>query len=369
MLAKPKSVASIRRIIRYSEQKITTQEAELILAEGFIKDLPELKWQDKLDRFDQRISLNALSDRKAVHVSVSFSSEDEVNDEQMRVFAKRYMKVIGFEDQPYLVYRHYDSAHPHFHIVSTNIRSDGSQIVINNNALYRSMLLAKKFEIEHSLKRRQTIDPADEEKYKTTQAQRAVHGRDSVKRSISDVLHTVIDDYKYTNLSELNAILRLYNIKANRGNESSRVYQNRGLLFHIIDERGVQVGKSIKASVFLLKPTLTNLEKRFLHNESIHKEHQQRVRTAIDWTLTGEAPDWGRFREDLEQERISVVVQAEKKDGSEGVFFVDHLSKCAFSGESLGGLYLLEALRSKCSQERQELEEEETLRQRMHLGL
>ena len=44
-----------------------------------------------------------------------------LNKEKLCAIAETYMKAIGFEKQPYLVYRHYDAGHPHIHIVSTNI--------------------------------------------------------------------------------------------------------------------------------------------------------------------------------------------------------------------------------------------------------
>lgn len=369
MLARPRAVKSIGQIMRYNEQKVTGEKAELLLAENFIKDLSELSHNDKLERFNQRISLNGLSDFKAVHISINFSTGDEIMNDQMRQIARRYMEKIGFDVQPYLVYRHYDSGHPHLHIVTTNIRADGGQITISNSDVHNSIQLIKEFEIEYSLKKRKAIDPADEEKYEVRQAQRVVHGQHPLKRSISDVLNTVIDHYKYTNLVELNAILRLYNVKADRGKETSQVYQNRGLLYHAIDERGVQVGKSIKASDFLLKPTLANLEERFTLNQSLQNENQQRVMTAIDWALAGEQGGWSRLRKALEDARIAMVVQADGKGGREGVFFVDHATKCVFAGETLGSLYLLEAIRNRCGQESASQEESESLRHRLNLGL
>ena len=144
----------------------------------------------------------------------------------------------------------------------------------------------------------------------------------------------------------------------------------RGLLYHVIDENGKRKGKSIKASAFFLKPTLPNLEQKFALNESIRIEHSDRVRTAVDWTLAGQPPDWPGFREAMEREGISVVVQADKKGGQEGIFFVDHEAKSVFTGESLGIRYVLEAIRSQCLQEQQAAEElEERLKQRHHFDL
>ena len=278
------------------------------------------------------------------------------------------MEGIGFCDQPYLVYRHHDSAHPHFHTVSTYIRPDGSPINIDKAVLHRSHELCRQLEQEFSLMPRHRTGRDEEEKFKVDHAQRVVHGEKPLKHAIRDVLYTVIDHYKYTNLAELNAALQLYGVKADRGRESSQVYQNRGLLYHAIDKEGRQVGKSIKASYFLLKPTLDNLEEKFALHSSQQKEQQQRMTTAIDWTLAGQAPDWQGFKDNLESEGISVVVQTDK-EGRGSLFFIDHEDKCVYSGDSLGADYRLEAIQERCAQEQQVLEEEESLYHHHHLEI
>lgn len=367
MFGRVVAVKSTRNALSYNEQKLIAGRAECILAENFVKDLAELSQEDKLDHFMQWISLNERVEYNTLHNSVNFGAEERISNEQMQELAKRYMEGIGFQDQPYLVYRHHDSAHPHFHTVSTFIKPDGSPINIDKATLHRSHELCRHLEKEFCLQPRHRAGVEDEEKFRVDHAQRVVYGEKPLQRAISDVLHTVIDHYNYTNLAELNAALRLYGVKADRGRESSRVYQNRGLLYYAVDEDGRQMGKSIKASYFLLKPTLDNLEERFAINISQHQEHRQRMTTTIDWTLAGQPPDWQGFKDNLESEGIDVVVQTDKK-GRRSLFFVDHEDKSVYSGDSLGTEYGLETLRSRCAAERQLLEEE-TLYHRLHLRI
>ena len=93
------------------------------------------------------------------------------------------------------------------------------------------------------------------------------YGRNETKRAITNVLDAVLKNYRYTTLPELNAVLQQYNVIADRGNENSRVYQNNGLTYRILDEHGEKVGAPIKASDFYNKPTLKFLEERFALNE------------------------------------------------------------------------------------------------------
>jgi len=54
-----------------------------------------------------------------------------LNKEKLCAIAEAYMKGIGFEKQPYLIYQRQDAGHLHIHIVSTNIQRDGSKIEMN----------------------------------------------------------------------------------------------------------------------------------------------------------------------------------------------------------------------------------------------
>jgi hypothetical protein len=62
--------------------------------------------------------------------------------------------------------------------------------------------------------------------------------------------------------SELNAVLRPYNIVADRGKEGSRIYDNNGLVYRVLDEQGNKIGTPIKASDIYNKPTMKFLEQK-----------------------------------------------------------------------------------------------------------
>src|SRR6266567_4551871 len=128
MFAKIGKTKSLHRALRYNEEKIKNGNAELLSSENFIKDSHQLNGRDKLDRFLQRTSLNERSAVKFLHISIGFGKSEKVSNEQMQLLAKLYMNEMGFEKQPYLIYRHYDTAHPHCHVVTTIIRSDGTRI-------------------------------------------------------------------------------------------------------------------------------------------------------------------------------------------------------------------------------------------------
>jgi len=68
------------------------------------------------------------------------------------------MQKIGFGEQPYLVYQHFDAGHPHIHIVSVKVRADGSRIDTQNIGRNQSEKARKEIEIAHDLVRAEGIN-------------------------------------------------------------------------------------------------------------------------------------------------------------------------------------------------------------------
>jgi len=118
---------SIVKSLMYNEQKVTIHQAECIFAGNFLKDIDQLTWDDKVLRFERRQQLNERV-TTSQHISLNFDPADKLSNEKMQAIARTYMKELGFERQPYLVYRHYDAGHPHCHIVTTHIQANGDPI-------------------------------------------------------------------------------------------------------------------------------------------------------------------------------------------------------------------------------------------------
>lgn len=366
MLGKIIATKSVLRTVTYNEQKVTAQKASFLLGENFIKQAEQLTFHDKLDRLQQLTSLHAMP-RTTAHVFLTFDPQDQLSNENAALLGKRYMEAAGFGDQPYLGYRHFDAWHPHLHLVSTIVRADRTLITWGRGQLKSLVHLTNEFEREFSLKTNQEMSLNQDRDF-DRHTQQVVHGEGGLKRGISNVLGTVIDHYKYTSLEDLNAVLREYNIKADRGHEGTRLYKNRGLVYAVLDEQGHQISRGIKASSFRLKPTLPYLEKKFELNLGLQDNSRQRVETAIEWTFATKQPDWAGFQHALARESIDVVVQEEKGGKPGSLFFVDHREKAVFSGESLGSQYNLQGLQERCVRE-QRLQEEETQQHHLRLHL
>ena len=355
---------SLLNSIGYNEKKIVEGKAKRIGAENFLKEYDQLRKEDIIERFKQRYTLNERVRQPGVHISINFGKVERIEDHKMARIADRFMTGIGFEDQPYVVYRHNDAGHTHLHIVATNIRSDGRLLKMERKEFFGAHALSKRLEMEFNLERNVRTAPEAQRQFAVDRAQKVIYGEPGLKHAISDVLNTVVDHYKYASLEEFNAILKQYNVIADRGGQDSHLHRKGGLLYQALDDNGKRLGVPIKASLFLLKPTLKNLENRFRQNQAQREIPRERLHTAIEWALAGRAPDWKQFTESLEKEGIAIVT--DRKDGKERGFFVDHAGKSAFEGSELGKGYDLESLRNRCKSEEQLMEEQ---LQKQHLTL
>ncbi|RYZ54550.1 MAG: relaxase [Sphingobacteriales bacterium] len=346
MVARINSSKSIQKVLNYNEQKVAKGRAVCLAAEGFLKDADRLSFYEKWQGFKRLTDLNERTATNAVHISLNFDPFEVLSNEKMVAIAAAYVQGIGFGDQPYLVYRHEDAGHPHLHIVTTNIRLDGSRISLHGLGRGASEQTRKALEQNFGLV------PADRGRGQAQeqQPQKLVYGSVDLRRAIANVLEAVLPHYRYSSLPELNAILGLYGIQASRGAEGSRTYMRGGLTYQALDDRNRPVGPPLKASILPRNPGLRFLEAKFREAAVQKTTLSIRMRTQVDWVLSGSSiRDWDGFRQALNKSGIDVVLWQNQAGYIYGVTYVDHKNKAVFNGSDLGKAYSAKALSDRWS--------------------
>ncbi|MCH7414314.1 relaxase/mobilization nuclease domain-containing protein [Belliella sp. R4-6] len=348
MVAKITTGKNIRGALHYNENKLAKGNADLLLANGFIDDSDSVNLHDKLVQFREFTDKNKRTKTNTVHISLNFSPKDELDDEKLKKIAMTYMEGIGFGDQPYLVYQHFDAAHPHIHILTTNIREDGKRIETHNLGKNQSELTRKS--IEERFRLIKAEDQKSEQAYilKPVSMGKAQYGQSETKAAIANIVTEVMRTYKFTSLAEFNAALRQFNVTAYRGEPESRMYQKKGLVYSVSDGDGNRLGVPIKASSIHSNPTFQNLEKRFGQNKEPKKQHKSRAVKAIENILTKpEAKDLDGLKEALSKKGIHAVFRTNDQGRLYGVTFVDNVTRSVFNGSDLGKHLSANALHQK----------------------
>ncbi|MHC0443017.1 relaxase/mobilization nuclease domain-containing protein [Flavobacterium sp. 3-210] len=350
MVAVIKTSSSIRGILNYNENKVEIGKAECISAVNYPMKLEKLSFTSKLNRFLKLAELNTNTKRNTVHISLNFDPSENHSKEKLAEIADTYMEKLGFGRQPYLVYQHYDAGHPHCHIVTNNIQRDGKRIDLHLLGIRKSEPARKEIEEMFGLVKAEGRKQKEQFSLNPIDAGRVQYGKAESRKAINSVLNQVLYNYKYSSLPELNAVLNLYNVHADRGSEESRVFKNNGLLYKILDQNSKPIGVPIKASEFYSRPTLKFLEEKFRVNETKKQYGKSHVKNALRQAFFDERmTSVERLSERLKDEAIHTVLRKSSEGKLYGITFIDFKTQSVVNGSSLGKEFSAKGIQENCA--------------------
>ena len=357
MVVRITSPNSLQRALNYNEQKCQKEKAVCIFAGNYLLEASQMNFHQKIERMQDLIARNERSKKSnTLHISLNFDPSEKFAQDKLTQIARTYMEKIGFGSQPYLVYEHHDAGHPHIHILTTSIQPDGKRIDTFNIGRNQSEQARKELENSFSLIPAQGKKAAQVTGIRPIDVQKVFYGKSETHRSITNVLDAVVNHFKYTSLAELNAILRLYNVEADRGRETGIVYKSGGLFYRLLDGQGNKVGVPIKASLIHSKPTLKNLEKRFAENETLRQPDKKRLKTSIDWVLAKSPGSLNALIIALKKEGVQAVLRENKQGLVFGITFIDFRTKAVFNGSDVGKTYSIAGIRASLESVQRDLE-------------
>ncbi len=347
MVAKIAVRKSLLAVLNYNEQKVKKGNAVCIAAGNYMLDHDQMNFYQKLERLQMLNDLNERAETKTIHVSLNFDLTEILSNEKLSAIASSYIEKIGFGDQPYLVYKHEDAGHPHIHIVSTAIKADGKRINTHNIGKNQSEKARKEIEGIFGLVKAQRQKPEQPVISKPVDPEKIKYGKAETKRSISEVVSSVFQTYRFTSLPEFNAALKQFNIIADTGKEESRIFRNKGLVYRVLDDTGGKIGVPIKASLISGKPTLPNLEMRFSENAALKEPLKKQFRDKLDDCLASHPKRIRDLVQKLEAKQIFTVLRQSSDGRIYGITFVDNTNKCVFNGSDVGKAYSIAGIQNR----------------------
>jgi hypothetical protein len=336
MVTHIESGKDIRKALYYNEKKVATGNAVCIMASGFLQAPADLNFQSKLQRFRDLNKKNLRSKTNTMHITINFHKSESYPVDVLSSIASSYMEKIGFGDQPFLVYEHFDAAHPHLHIVTTLIKQDGKRIPINNIGKNESEKARKEIEEDFQLvKAQQQGKRTEAASLSPLSISKALYGSSETKKSINDIVHYVTHTYRYTSVTELNALLTKYNVLADRGKEGSVMFNRKGLVYSIINGKGQRIGVPIKASELPFKPTLLWLEKRFVENEKLRIPFRSALSKKVLEAMNSKPISLAALQNALLKVDVELVYYTAKDGRIANITFIDHTSRTIFNESDL----------------------------------
>jgi hypothetical protein len=349
MVAVIKTGQSVRRIFHYNENKVLLGDALCIGQGNYPADHNLLSSSLKVNLLLRQLELNENVKRGSVHISLNFHpSEKDLSPEKLMDIASNYMTEIGFAEQPFLVYQHFDAAHPHIHIISIKVKPDGRRIDMQNIGRNQSETARIKIEKDFGLIKAQGRENQINYNLKPISARGVKYGKIQTKKAISQVLDFVLNKYQYKSLPQLNAVLNLYNVTADRGSENSRVFKGGGIVYRILGTDGKPLGVPIKASDFHSRPTLKNLEQKFAENKLKNQRPGLRIKNTVRAVLLSNNPSLKELSKALEQQGITMIQRLAQNGSLYGLTYIDHVSKQVCNGSELGKEFSAAAMLKNC---------------------
>lgn len=327
---------SIRGVLRYNELKRESGQAKLIATGGFLPGSKNLSTVQLAKRFENRLSLNRRTKTNVLHISLNFSSKDKLDSRKLEEIARDYLKGIGFGNQPFLLYQHFDAGHPHVHVVTVNIDEKGKRIETHNLGKNQSECVRKELEINYGLVKAEGQDLVLAD---LRMLQKVTYGTLPTKAAINAVVTHVVHNYAFSSLQEFNAILRCFDVMVSRGAQNCQQYKNGGLIYRFIDKQGSPIGIGIKASALRINGTLNRLERRFPNGKSKKLAHlsevQEKVFASLNETKRDKLDLLG-FQQKLKKRSIDSQFLYTATDFLYGVTYVDHRKGLVYKGSELG---------------------------------
>jgi hypothetical protein len=102
------------------------KDARLLYGEGVrLKDKASI-----IQNFITQSKLKPNISKPVAHISLDFSAQDKnrLTDKFMVDVAHEYLGEMGYENTQYIVVRHFDTEHPHLHLILNRIDNNGKRI-------------------------------------------------------------------------------------------------------------------------------------------------------------------------------------------------------------------------------------------------
>lgn len=335
MVAKISHGAGLYGALAYNHEKVEKGTAEILSGNRMISDRPGTPSEDMrlaLLSFENYLLANRNTEKPVLHISLSPAPEDKLTDDQLVELAGKYMQKMGYGDQPYIVYKHGDTHHPHIHIVSVCVDEQGKKIS-DSYEHRRSMTACRELEIDFGLRN----SAEQEDRNLKAELKRVDVSAGDVRHQIGNTLKAVLESYRFQTFGEYSALLATLGIEAKqvRGEYKGEPYT--GIIYSAMDDNGKVVSLPFKSSRFGKRFGNERLEKKMLAHLKDFKDGK--------WapSIQGQvahAMQQAHSRDELiallKKEHIDVVFRENEQGRIYGVTFIDHNRREAFNGSRMG---------------------------------
>ena len=321
MIARILKKVSTSDALAYNEKKEQLGIASKLAVNNLPQGRPDL-YNAIFKYYNEDVIVNQKFQNKGFHMTISPGANETMTDEKATEFISEVMKKLGMENQPYIIYKHEDTGHVHYHIVSTLVkltgRFTGMKIEEHNHFTnLRTLKTLKDLEKDYGYKTGK--DPNYESEFIKTPKFDIKKG--NTQKQIKKIFEETTN-YFYETQEEFNAILLSKNVKTKKKRLKD------GLMFFGTDYKGNII--TAPQNNIISEDEYQKIEAKKTplfrnNNKELCKEIEDNVEKALYLTDSQKA-----FREYLRGKNIDVLFENTKKGGFSEVFYIDNTNKAIF---------------------------------------
>ena len=334
MIAKISATENLGGALGYNFKKVEKGEASILLAaELYQSNDGNYTMEDVLADMEALIPKKCRTKKAVFHCSLNPHPDEKLSDEQLVQIAKEYMEALGYDKQPYIVFKHNDIAREHIHIVSLRVDSRGRKI---NDKFEKR----RSKQITDALERKFGLIPSSKVTEKAVAETLKVDiGKGNIKEQVASVVRTVLKHYRFCSLGELNVVLSKYNLAVEEVKTEFRGKKYDGLVYVPTDDKGGKVSTPINASDIGRGVGYTAVQNRMQKSKQAIKPLVPTIRGKVLQTMRTSPQTEEKLRQRLEGQGLRVVIRKNDNGRIYGITFIDDEQGIALNGSRLGKGY------------------------------
>jgi len=288
MIAQINASKSFFSVATYNQKKVENKEAQIIYSQKLYSTQPK-----RIDRVFEILN-KSRTKNSVLHVSLSFHEDDypKLDNDKMIELSKEYLERMGYNKQPYIIYRHYDTAHPHVHILTSRVD------IVQQKKINDSFENLRSKKITAEIERKHGMVIADQQP--------------KIKTELVVYLNTALQKGRPQNLQQLNQILEKLHLPV-RARATKK-----GLIYHGVGKDGKRHSKSYRSSSYKeVGLDAKSLQARFQQNN----QTQQELKNAIQQSLPTQGKTTvGLFSKELQDKDITTNFKV-NTDNSVSIYY------------------------------------------------
>lgn len=153
------------------------------------------------------------------------------------------------------------------------------------------------------------------------------------------MVRTLIKEYSFTTLGEFNALLNLYNVKAEIIKTQSKGKEYEGIIYFPITPQGKELATPIKSSDIGKGVGLSAVTGKMERSKHSSDKYMALMRENIIKAMRTNPEDLKALKKELALKEVTLVTRVNEQNRIYGITFIDNVNHVIFNGSRLGKGY------------------------------